>query len=185
MATATQVTAIDGDGHIMENRGRLVELLEEPYREFRSVIMESSALVPLDGIDRNLGTRLNKGSARTTAEWIEALERGPMARTVVFPTLGLYWFWFTAWKQCYYWSLTSFEGLRFSSDVTGGGLLGLEAARAAHDTECTTSGGSCLHQKSIGRRRCAEVCRCRGDHYRRHRDPGCGRSRRQFIRRTE
>lgn len=90
MATATQVTAIDGDGHIMENRERLVELLEEPYREFRSVIMESSALVPLDGIDRNLGTRLNKGSARTTAEWIEALERGPMARTVVFPTLGLF-----------------------------------------------------------------------------------------------
>jgi len=90
MATATRVTAIDGDGHIMENRGRLVELLEEPYREFRSVIMESSALVPLDGIDRNLGTRLNKGSARTTAEWIEALERGPMAKTVVFPTLGLF-----------------------------------------------------------------------------------------------
>lgn len=64
MATATRVTVIDGDGHIMENRGRHIELLEEPYRGFRSVTIESSALVPLDGIDRNLGMRLNKGSAR-------------------------------------------------------------------------------------------------------------------------
>ena len=48
MATATQVTAIDGDGHIVENPKRLIELLEEPYREFRGSPIESSALVPLD-----------------------------------------------------------------------------------------------------------------------------------------
>ena len=90
MATQTQLTAIDGDGHIVENPKRLIELLEEPYREFRGTPIESSALVPLDGVDRNLGTRLNKGSARSTAEWIDALERGPMARTVLFPTLGLF-----------------------------------------------------------------------------------------------
>jgi predicted TIM-barrel fold metal-dependent hydrolase len=90
MATKTQVTAIDGDGHIIENLKRLVELLDEPYREFRSVPMESSSLVPLDGIDRNLGTRLNRGSARSTQEWLDALDRGPMARTVLFPTLGLF-----------------------------------------------------------------------------------------------
>ncbi|MDA0797811.1 MAG: amidohydrolase family protein [Chloroflexi bacterium] len=90
MATQTLVTAIDGDGHIMENPKRLAELLEEPYREFRSTPMESSALVPLDGVDRNLGTRLFKGSARTTQEWLDALDRGPMAKSVLFPTLGLF-----------------------------------------------------------------------------------------------
>lgn len=90
MATQTQYTAIDGDGHIMENPKRLAELLEEPYREFRSTPMESSALVPLDGVDRNLGTRLFKGSARTTQEWLDALDRGPMAKSVLFPTLGLF-----------------------------------------------------------------------------------------------
>ena len=90
MATQTQVTAIDGDGHIVESPKRLIELLEEPYREFRGTPIESSALVPLDGVDRNLGTRLNKGSARSTAEWIDALDCGPMARTVLFPTLGLF-----------------------------------------------------------------------------------------------
>jgi hypothetical protein len=90
MATQTQVTAIDGDGHILENPKRLAELLEEPYREFRSTPMESSALVPLDGVDRNLGTRLFKGSGRTTQEWLDALDRGPMAKSVLFPTLGLF-----------------------------------------------------------------------------------------------
>ena len=90
MATSPQIQVIDGDGHIIENRERLAALLEEPYREFRSVTVESSTLVPLDGIDRNLGKRLFRGSARTTSEWIDALDRGPMARTVVFPTLGLF-----------------------------------------------------------------------------------------------
>lgn len=90
MATQTQVTSIDGDGHILENPKRLAELLDEPYREFRSTPMESSALVPLDGIDRNLGSRLFKGSARSTQEWLDALDRGPMAKSVLFPTLGLF-----------------------------------------------------------------------------------------------
>ena len=53
------------------------------------------------------------------------------ASLLLFPTLGLYWFWFTAWKQRSYWSHTSFEGLRFSSDVTGGGLLGLSLGNFA------------------------------------------------------
>ena len=85
-----QVSAIDGDGHVMENPKRLAELLEEPYREFRSTPMESSALVPLDGVDRNLGMRLLKGRARTTQEWLDALDLGPMAKSILFPTLGLF-----------------------------------------------------------------------------------------------
>ena len=50
---------------------------------------------------------------------------------LLFPTLGLYWFWFTAWRQRYYWSHTSYEGLCFRSDVTGGGLLGLSLGNLA------------------------------------------------------
>ena len=89
-ATRTQIHAIDGDGHVLENVARLIELLDEPYREFRSVPIESSALVPLDGVDRNLGTRLFKGKARTTQDWLEALDLGPMSATVVYPTLDLF-----------------------------------------------------------------------------------------------
>jgi predicted TIM-barrel fold metal-dependent hydrolase len=89
-ATRIQIHAIDGDGHVLENVARLIELLDEPYREFRSVPIDSSALVPLDGVDRNLGTRLFKGKARTTQDWLEALDLGPMSATVVYPTLGLF-----------------------------------------------------------------------------------------------
>lgn len=90
MATQVQYTAIDGDGHMMENPKRLAELLEDPYREFRHTPVESSALVPLDGVDRNTGTRLFNGSARTTQEWLEEFDRGPMAKSVLLPTLGLF-----------------------------------------------------------------------------------------------
>ena len=58
MATQTEVTTIDGDSHMLENPKRLVELLEEPYRQFRSSPMQSLALVPLDGVARNLLTPL-------------------------------------------------------------------------------------------------------------------------------
>ena len=42
-------------------------------------------------------------------------------------TLGIYWFWYSARRQRYLWEHTSFGGLRFSSSVTGGALLGLHA----------------------------------------------------------
>ena len=85
-----RLRAVDGDGHIVENPKRLIELLDEPYREFRGGTNVSAALVPLDGIDRNLGTRLFHGSATNTQECIEALDRGAMDLTVLFPTLGLF-----------------------------------------------------------------------------------------------
>ena len=40
-------------------------------------------------------------------------------------TLGLYWFWYQAYRQRYYWAHTSIAGARLSSDVTGERLLGL------------------------------------------------------------
>jgi uncharacterized membrane protein YjgN (DUF898 family) len=44
---------------------------------------------------------------------------------LVLPTLGLYWFWFLARKQRYFWEHTSFDTLRFRSTVTGRSLLNL------------------------------------------------------------
>ncbi|MCZ6490017.1 MAG: DUF898 family protein, partial [Acidobacteria bacterium] len=41
-------------------------------------------------------------------------------------TFGLYWFWFTAEKQRYYWQHTSFGTARLNSTITGGKLLELK-----------------------------------------------------------
>ena len=86
----TKTLAVDGDGHILENATELVAAMDEPYREFRGSDAITATLVPVDGQDRNLGQRLLRGSARTSAEWIEALERGPMEWTAVYPTMGLF-----------------------------------------------------------------------------------------------
>ena len=37
-----QMTTMDGNGHITENPKRLVELLDEPYREYRAARCTSS-----------------------------------------------------------------------------------------------------------------------------------------------
>jgi len=85
-----QVLAVDGDGHIFENSARIIECLEEPHREYRTTRSVSAALVPLDAQDRFLGDRLWHGNGHNAAEWIEALDRGPMEWTVLYPTLRLF-----------------------------------------------------------------------------------------------
>jgi uncharacterized membrane protein YjgN (DUF898 family) len=45
-----------------------------------------------------------------------------LALFLILPTLGLYWFWYTAKKQRYYWASTEFGKARFRSTVTGEGL---------------------------------------------------------------
>lgn len=86
----TKTLAVDGDGHVLENAAELVALMDEPYREFRGSDAITATLVPVDGQDRNLGQRLLRGSARTAQEWLDALERGPMEWTAVYPTMGLF-----------------------------------------------------------------------------------------------
>ena len=86
----TKTLAVDGDGHIQENAAELVQARDEPYREFRSSDNISATLVPVDGQDRNLGQRLLRGYARTAQQWLDALERGPMEWTAVYPTMGLF-----------------------------------------------------------------------------------------------
>jgi uncharacterized membrane protein YjgN (DUF898 family) len=49
-----------------------------------------------------------------------------LALLLIFPTLGLYWFWYTAKKQRYYWDNTTLGTARFRSTVTGEGLAELK-----------------------------------------------------------
>lgn len=45
-------------------------------------------------------------------------------------TLGIYWFWYAAYRVRYYWSHTFIGDARFSSNMTGGALLGLALTNA-------------------------------------------------------
>jgi uncharacterized membrane protein YjgN (DUF898 family) len=49
-----------------------------------------------------------------------------LALVLVLPTLGLYWFWYTAKKQRYYWENTTLGKAHFRSTVTGEGLAELK-----------------------------------------------------------
>ena len=85
------VLAVDADGHVGENSAAIVEYLDQPYREFRSVYTGPGGLTPLDGHDRHLGRRLFRGSASRTEDWLTALDWGPLEWTVLYPSLGLFY----------------------------------------------------------------------------------------------
>ncbi|SRR5579871_3437103 len=88
------IAAIDGDGHIIENTNRIVELLDEPFRTFRTLDRSKNfyaSLVPVDGTDRHFNERFSRaGFAGNAAEWLAALDLGPLERTVLYPTIGLF-----------------------------------------------------------------------------------------------
>jgi predicted TIM-barrel fold metal-dependent hydrolase len=95
MSDGTQtLLAVDGDGHIIENVPRIIELMEEPYRTYRKCDAKNNfyaSLVPVDGTDRHYEERFAKrGTARNAGDWFEALDRGPMEWTALFPTIGLF-----------------------------------------------------------------------------------------------
>ncbi len=85
------VLAVDADGHVGENGAAILEYMDQPYKEFRAGFAGPGGLTPLDGHDRNLGRRLHRGAASKTGDWIEALERGPIEWSVVYPSLGLFY----------------------------------------------------------------------------------------------
>lgn len=93
-STRDTIVAIDGDGHIIENTTRIVELLDEPFRTFRTCDRSKnfySSLVPVDGTDRHFNERFSRaGFAGNAADWLAALDRGPLERSVLFPTIGLF-----------------------------------------------------------------------------------------------
>jgi uncharacterized membrane protein YjgN (DUF898 family) len=48
------------------------------------------------------------------------------ALLLTIPTLGLYWYWYSAFKHRYFWNHTHMRGARFRSSVTGDELLVLQ-----------------------------------------------------------
>ncbi|MBI4247297.1 MAG: amidohydrolase [Candidatus Rokubacteria bacterium] len=76
---------IDADGHVTETWEQIARHLEEPYRR-RPLL---TPFFPQDAWDRRLlGTAGNWAGDATT--WLEALDSGGMALTVLYPTLGLF-----------------------------------------------------------------------------------------------
>lgn len=57
----TTLRTIDGDGHVVERRSNILDYLESPWRD-RARVGGTFTLTPYDGIDRNLGDKLFKGS---------------------------------------------------------------------------------------------------------------------------
>ena len=88
--SGAQVRAIDADGHILEDLGKLFEYLEEPYRGYRSSGPPGAGLLPSDGWDRSrFGRPRHGGTGDKTEDWLEALEWGNLELTVLYPTRGL------------------------------------------------------------------------------------------------
>jgi predicted TIM-barrel fold metal-dependent hydrolase len=76
---------IDGDGHVTETTEQVAKYLDEPYRR-RPLTF---AWYPADGWDRRLLGRLGDW-AGDAATWLEALDRGGMESTILYPTQGLF-----------------------------------------------------------------------------------------------
>lgn len=86
--TTTAVTCIDADGHVRDDEEDLRPYLRAPYNERPRL----GANGPRDGFDNTLGNRLGTRVV-DTAVWIDALERGRLDASVLFPTgsLGAGW----------------------------------------------------------------------------------------------
>jgi predicted TIM-barrel fold metal-dependent hydrolase len=81
----TTYRVIDGDGHVTETTEQVAKYLDEPYRR-RPLTF---AWYPADGWDRRLLGRLGDWAGDAPA-WLEALDRGGMESTILYPTLGLF-----------------------------------------------------------------------------------------------
>jgi len=76
---------LDADGHVTETHEQIARYLDAPYRH-RPL---GFPWVPQDGWDRRLLGTLGQ-SGGTADEWLQALDKGGMEATVLYPTLGLF-----------------------------------------------------------------------------------------------
>jgi predicted TIM-barrel fold metal-dependent hydrolase len=81
----TTYRVIDADGHVTETVEQVAKYLDEPYRRRPF----GFPWYPADGWDRRILGRLGDFAADAPA-WLEALDRGGMETTVLYPTLGLF-----------------------------------------------------------------------------------------------
>jgi predicted TIM-barrel fold metal-dependent hydrolase len=76
---------IDADGHVTETWEQLQRHLEPPYNRRPTL----PPYFPQDGWDRRLRGTLGH-TAGNAREWLDALDQGGMAMTVLYTTLGLF-----------------------------------------------------------------------------------------------
>jgi predicted TIM-barrel fold metal-dependent hydrolase len=76
---------IDADGHVSETWEQLQKYLDEPYRRRPT----NFPYFPQDGWDRRLRGTLGHNAGDGKA-WLEALDQGGMAMSVLYTTLGLF-----------------------------------------------------------------------------------------------
>jgi len=79
------MTILDADGHVTETQDQIARYLDDPYRRRPA----SPFFYPQDGWDRRrLGTL---GDWAGTADaWLQALDKGGVETTILYPTLGLF-----------------------------------------------------------------------------------------------
>ena len=84
MTTTTGVLCIDADGHVRDTDEDIRGYLDAPYNERPRL----SGGAPRDGFDNTLG---NRAGTRVvdTAVWIDALDRGGLDASVLYPTGSL------------------------------------------------------------------------------------------------
>lgn len=81
----TDIPVLDADGHVIETNEGVAKYLDEPYRR-RPLAF---SLYPQDGWDRRLlGTLGDPGG--TVGAWLQALDKGGMELSVLYPTFGLF-----------------------------------------------------------------------------------------------
>lgn len=87
---------VDGDGHLLELRDpNFADHLEQPYRQRvadRARVLGATPVVTTlgDGWDRQLGGRFWSATSTSASEWVAALDKGGLERTVLYPTHGLF-----------------------------------------------------------------------------------------------
>ena len=82
--TSTLGRSIDADGHIRDDERQLREYLEPPYND--RVFLGGGS--PRDGWDNSMGAQLGTRPVDPQV-WLDALERGNLDQTVLYPTGGL------------------------------------------------------------------------------------------------
>src|SRR6266542_4156223 len=78
---------VDGDGHVTEPSEQLARYIDRAYRDY-GPSSGARAYYPTDSWDRSVRGTLGT-SAPDAKTWLEALDRGGMECTVLYPTNGL------------------------------------------------------------------------------------------------
>ena len=131
MTTATATLCIDADGHVRDTDEDVRPYISPPYNERPRL----SGGVARDGFDNTLGNRLGTREVDVDV-WLDALERGGLAASVLYPTGSLACGWlrepgFAAARASAYNDWLSNAYLKADSRFKGVALLPVQDPSAA------------------------------------------------------